>query len=98
MFATLSSIFSTPGLTKGENVWASAAPQDKWCFEAFQELGSSTTTENKVILEKSDVVVVAVKPHIVQRALEEAKSKIDKRHLLVSIAMGTTLESLQSVK
>ena len=85
------------GLTKGENIIASSAPQDKPCIEAFQAMGASAYFDNKIVVEKSDVVLVAVKPHIVPTALSEVKSVVTPKHLILSVAMGVTLEDLEKV-
>ncbi|EEB16926.1 Pyrroline-5-carboxylate reductase, putative [Pediculus humanus corporis] len=87
--------FISAGLTKGENIIASSAPQDKPCIEAFQAMGASAYFDNKIVVEKSDVVLVAVKPHIVPTALSEVKSVVTPKHLILSVAMGVTLEDLE---
>ena len=53
----------------------------------------SVTANNKEIVDKSDIVVIAVKPQIIDDVLEEIK-ETDK--LIVSIAAGITIRHLES--
>jgi pyrroline-5-carboxylate reductase len=47
------------------------------------------------VVEKSKVIVMAVKPQILKAVITEVKPKLTKDHLLVSIAAGITMSSLQ---
>ena len=59
------------------------------------DAGVRVTDSNTSIVECSDVVVLAVKPHIIARVLEEVRDVLaEHAPLIVSIAAGTTLESL----
>jgi pyrroline-5-carboxylate reductase len=44
------------------------------------------------------VIVVAVKPDVVPQALRELSTRITRHHLVISIAAGVTLQSLQHVR
>ena len=41
--------------------------------------------------------MLAVKPHLLQGVLEEIKDFVTKDHLVVSIAAGRTIDSMQKV-
>ena len=43
------------------------------------------------------IVVLAVKPHLVNGVLEEIWEHVGKQHLIVSIAAGRTIDSMQSL-
>ncbi len=60
-----------------------------------KETGAQTAAENGAVLSRSDVVVLAVKPQQVPSVLAELRSHVQAKHLLVSIAAGVTLKSLQ---
>ena len=54
-----------------------------------------TVAKNSILVEASDVVVLAVKPKDMKRALQEIGSLIKPDRLVISIAAGITLETLQ---
>lgn len=60
-------------------------------------MGAFASFDNKAVVEKSDVVMVAVKPHIVPIALSDIKPVVTPRHLIVSVAMGVTLKDIEKV-
>lgn len=76
---------------------ASAAPQDQPSIDAFKSLGAEGCFENQPVVEKSDIVMLAVKPHIVPIALADVKSIVKNSHLVMSVAMGVTLKDLEAV-
>lgn len=61
-------------------------------LEPLQELGIETTTDNKEAAG-ADVILVAVKPDLVGKVLDELKLPDDK--LLISLAAGVTIKSLE---
>ena len=56
-----------------------------------------TTLDNVEVVRRSDVVFLAVKPHIVPDALREVYGAITPDKLVISIAAGLTLDTLQNV-
>ncbi|KAL0275166.1 UNVERIFIED_CONTAM: hypothetical protein PYX00_003111 [Menopon gallinae] len=97
MAQALAKGFIAAGLTKAENLIASAAPNDQPSIDAFKSLGAEACFENRPVVEKSDIVLVAVKPHIVPIALTDVKNAFKSNHLVMSVAMGVTLKELESL-
>lgn len=60
-------------------------------------MGVNVTTSNKETVKKSDVLFLAVKPHIIPFVLDEIGSDIEGRHLIVSCAAGVTISSIEKV-
>lgn len=60
-----------------------------------RETGARTSAFNPDILKFADVVVLAVKPNMVDAVLAEIGETFCERHLLVSIAAGVTLARLE---
>lgn len=85
------------GLTKGEHIVASCAPQDPQNIDDFKEFGAFASFDNRPVVEKSDVVLIAVKPQVVPIALAEVKQLVTNRHLFLSVAMGVTVKELETV-
>lgn len=62
-----------------------------------QKMGVNFTTSNKETVSKSDVLFLAVKPHIIPFVLDEIGPDIEDRHLIVSCAAGVTISSIEKV-
>ena len=61
-------------------------------------MGCQTTLVNMEVVEFSDVVFLAVKPHIILPAIKEVISSIDpSKHLIVSVATAITTEVMEAV-
>lgn len=63
----------------------------------LQELGIAVTHSNLEVVCGSDVVFVAVKPHLVQLVLNEVSQHVTDRHIIVSVAAGVTLATMEEV-
>jgi pyrroline-5-carboxylate reductase len=75
---------------------ASAHPSDVASLKAFRDFGAEAVTENRSVVEKSDVVFLSVKPNVVKTALADVKS-LSSGKLFVSIAMGITLNDIEQI-
>ena len=62
-----------------------------------QKLKVNTTTDNKKSSENSDVVILAVKPHIIPLVLEEIKDNINKETIVISVAAGVTISDIEKI-
>ncbi|RZC36986.1 pyrroline-5-carboxylate reductase, partial [Asbolus verrucosus] len=89
--------FISAGLAKGETMISSCHPSDLASAKAFKDLGAESLFENVPVVEKSDVVIVSVKPSIVPIALGDIKraSNVKANKLFLSIAMGVTIKQLE---
>lgn len=55
-----------------------------------------TTNDNLDVVDKSDVVIMAVKPLIMEKVLQEIKpAVVDTSKLVVSIAAGIKIQNIQ---
>lgn len=75
---------------------ASAHPSDQASLKAFRDFGAVAVTENRSVVEKSDVVFLSVKPNVVKTALDDVKS-LSSGKLFVSVAMGITLNDIEQI-
>ena len=80
-------------MARGENIIASDCIQSS--LDAFTQIGAEAVTENKNVVQKSDVIFIGVKPNVVPTVLDEVK-KFSEEKLFVSVAMGITLEGIES--
>lgn len=60
--------------------------------EAF---GINTTSENKEAVKGSEIIILAVKPQVMSIVLEDIEPVVSSNHLVVSIAAGITIHSLE---
>ena len=64
--------------------------------EKSKEMGIEIILDNKELVKRSDVIVVAVKPNQAEGVLEEISPLLTSEKLLVSIAAGVTTKFLES--
>lgn len=61
-----------------------------------KDLGIKVTPDNGKICDFADVVILAVKPQIVDSVIKEVAKKLGKAKLLVSVAAGVPLSRLEA--
>ncbi len=83
------------GFVAPKNVLATQAETDG-IIEKEQALGVKILLDNKALVEKSDVIFVAVKPNQVEEVLNEISDLISSEKLVVSIAAGVKIDKIES--
>jgi pyrroline-5-carboxylate reductase len=81
------------GVVEREQLSSSDVRHDR-LQEIEREHGIGTTTDNRQLVHWASVVVLAVKPQVVDRVLAEVAEAIDADKLLVSIAAGVPISAL----
>jgi len=64
---------------------------------AKDELKVFTTQNNIEVVEKSDIVFLAVKPQVISAVLEEIKDSISDDKMIISIAAGIKIGNIESI-
>lgn len=64
---------------------------------AWRRAGLRTTASNREVVQASEIVVVAVKPHEMAPVLAEIAPVLTRRHLVVSIAAGISTRAIERV-
>lgn len=59
--------------------------------------GVSTTENNREAVEKSDIIVLAVKPQVMEKVLSEIRDVVTEDKLIISIAAGITTGFIEKV-
>jgi len=61
------------------------------------ETGTKALFSSTELVEKSDIIILAVKPNIVKLALETCKSAFDSKKILVSVAVGVPIKFYKDI-
>ena len=64
--------------------------------ELERTYGIETTTDNEALVRWADVIVLAVKPQIVDRVLAPIATGLNEGDLVISVAAGVPLEALEA--
>ncbi|HEX7232659.1 MAG TPA: NAD(P)-binding domain-containing protein, partial [Candidatus Binatia bacterium] len=83
------------GLASKENVMASDV-SDALRESIAKDLGIKATPDNAELCHFADVVILAVKPQIVDPVAREIAKKLGKTKLLVSVAAGVPLRRIET--
>lgn len=80
-----------------EVLMASSPKRDEHFLQRMTKLGITTTNDNVELSHKSDVVFLAVKPPLVRKVAAEIAPSLSRDKLIVSIALGITIRSIESL-
>lgn len=67
------------------------------CENAQKDFGISTCSENAMVAEQSDVLVLAVKPQFLNEALANVKGVLKENIIIISIVAGKTIDYLENL-
>ncbi|KZC09896.1 PREDICTED: pyrroline-5-carboxylate reductase 2 [Dufourea novaeangliae] len=82
------------GILKANNVWVSARTNRTLGF--WSDLGAHATLKNGEVFDNCDVIFLAMKPHMLEDALDSLNATRSHKHspLFVSVLVGIPLDSL----
>lgn len=84
------------GVIKPENIIVSDLKQD-YLDAVNKEFNVNTTIDSKEVVKNSDIIVVAVKPNVYDVVLKSVKDLITTDKIIVTIAAGKTIKSIEDV-
>ncbi|MBO8129358.1 MAG: pyrroline-5-carboxylate reductase [Peptococcaceae bacterium] len=82
------------GLVPASAVTVSDIREERLAYLS-ESLGVHTTTDNEVLLNNADVVVLAVKPFIIGDLLQEIGHRVKSSHTIISIAAGIPISYIE---
>lgn len=82
------------GFTNAYSILATQS-KEEGLEEKSQKLGIEIITDNKILVQKSDIIFIATKPNQVKHILEEISSFITDEKLIVSIAAGIKVSTIE---
>ncbi|NPB09177.1 MAG: pyrroline-5-carboxylate reductase [Thermodesulfobacteria bacterium] len=83
------------GRTKAERIAVSEPLPERRAYLEKTYPGLEVLGDNLDLVRKADLVVLAVKPQVMARVLEEIAPAVEPRHLVISIAAGIPLSFLE---
>lgn len=78
------------------NIIASAKT-DKTLDTIKEKYEINTTKDSVSLVKECDIVVIAVKPNVYEQVLNEIKDYIDTEKIIVTIAAGITIKSVEDI-
>nr|XP_021493055.1 pyrroline-5-carboxylate reductase 1, mitochondrial isoform X2 [Meriones unguiculatus] len=89
--------FTAAGVLAAHKITASSPDMDQATVSALRRMGVNLTPHNREAVSRSDVLFLAVKPHIIPFILDEIGADIEDRHTVVSCAAGVTISSIEKL-
>lgn len=78
------------------NIFVTAAHTES--LIPFAEMGAATTLDNKAAVKEADIVILALKPWIAPKVIDEIKGELDlDKQVFVTMMPGITPEDLSSM-
>lgn len=84
------------GIIDNKHIIASAK-SDKTLDKIKSEYNVNVTKDSKEVAKFSDLIVIGVKPNIYDDVLEEIKNEIDNEKIIITIAAGKTIDSVEKI-
>jgi pyrroline-5-carboxylate reductase len=81
---------------ESKNIFVSDVVSERLEF-LHSEYKVKTVQENRELVEKSDILILAVKPQVVKKVIENVRDLIDAKKLLVSVAAGVPIANILEV-
>lgn len=84
----------TAGLLTPDKIIASARTVENLVL-IKEKYGIDTTNDNKKVAEIADILILAIKPNVYPTVIDEIKGSLREGSIVVSIAAGLSLETIQ---
>ena len=76
----------------------SSSPEKGHLEKLSRDFGVMTSTDNQKVLEESNLIILAVKPNVIETVLSEIKETIiEMNNLVISIAAGVKIKKIESI-
>ncbi|XP_047698850.1 pyrroline-5-carboxylate reductase 3 isoform X2 [Prionailurus viverrinus] len=95
MAEALAQGFIRAGKVEAQHILASAPSDRNLCH--FRALGCQTTHSNQEVVQNCWLVFFATKPHVLPAVLAEVAPVVTTEHILVSVAAGISLSTLEEL-
>lgn len=94
--ALIRGLLHPAGVVPAEHIVASDVSKER--LEALtQRYAIRTSRDNAEVVKPADIVILAVKPQIIQSVLQEISEHVDEKKLVISIAAGVKIDLIQEI-
>ncbi len=88
--------FINTGTYKPEEIIASDRIRDALDYAA-NRLGIHTTTNNSELVLESELIIIAVKPQVIESVISEISDVVSEQKLVISIVAGQTIKRIEEL-
>ncbi len=81
------------GFIEAKNITVTRRNADR--LKSFAEAGMQTTTDNNLAVKNAQVVILAVKPYLVEDVIQQLRGSLPSSALVISVATGVSLAQLE---
>ncbi|PIE36028.1 pyrroline-5-carboxylate reductase [candidate division KSB3 bacterium] len=94
--ALIRGLLETAGVVVPENIFTADVSEDR-LRQLHERYGIHTLTNNRDVAKNADVVILAVKPQVIQTVLQEISNDVDEEKLVISVAAGIKIQFIQEL-
>lgn len=94
--ALMRGLLHPSGVVAPDHVCASDVSKERLAF-LRDKYGITTCQTNVEVVKSSEIIILAVKPQIIQAVLQEIVAHVDEKELIISIAAGVKIDVIQAV-
>jgi pyrroline-5-carboxylate reductase len=94
--ALIRGLLHPAGVVVPEHIFASDISEERLNF-LYNKYGIRTSHDNKEVVKWAEIVILAVKPQIIQTVLQETSEYVDEKKLIISIAAGVRIDIIQEI-
>mgnify|MGYP005836665565 CR=1 FL=1 len=84
------------GIAPASNIYMTDINTEK-LTQLKNETGANILDSNRELIEKSDIIILAVKPNTIKNVLEECKDCFDNNKIMISIAVGIPIKFYKDI-
>lgn len=82
-------------IVRAENIFGSTSHEES-AKSVAEKYGIESTTDNEAVVNRSDIVVLAVEPQMIETVLDEVSFAFSPDQLVISVAAGITTEFIEA--
>lgn len=91
------------GILKPSQIYVSCTSLSSKSLDKWRQIGANVTDKNGLVVTKSDIIFICVKPHVMYQCAQQIEGNIepavcDSDKLFVSLMTGVTLDKLELVE